>query len=80
MSEQGFDWTTLMRAGMRGAGLKPWDFWRLTPAELMLMLGHEGQGRALSRGRLDELLADFPDEPASTVNGPSSNGEYDGGI
>lgn len=75
MAEVGFEWGTLMRAGIRGAGLKPWEFWRLTPAELMLILGQEGQGRALSRGRLDELLADFPD-----VTCPSRNGENDGGV
>ena len=59
---QGFDWPQLMRAGMRGLGLKPSEFWALTPAELRLMLGEEAGGRPLRRARLDELLAAFPDE------------------
>jgi uncharacterized phage protein (TIGR02216 family) len=58
----GFDWPALMRAGLQGLGLKPDEFWRLTPAELLLMLGLEGGGSAvLSRGRLAELSARFPD-------------------
>lgn len=33
------DWPALMRAGVQGLGLQPDAFWRLTPAELQLMLG-----------------------------------------
>ncbi|WP_107498049.1 rcc01693 family protein [Thalassobius sp. I31.1] len=69
---QAFEWGALLRAGIRGAGLKPHEFWRLTPAELMLILGVDGQGRAFSRGRLDALLAQYPDEAVK--------GESDGGI
>lgn len=53
------DWAGLMRAGMQGAGLKPDEFWALTPAELAMMLGREGGG--MGRARLDELAALFPD-------------------
>ncbi len=52
-----------MRAGMGrdgGLGLMPDQFWRLTPMELRLMLG-EGQ-LALTRARLDALVAAYPDE------------------
>jgi uncharacterized phage protein (TIGR02216 family) len=50
-----------MRLGMRGLGLRPADFWALTPAELTLLLGHErGQG-PLDRARLDDLARAFPD-------------------
>lgn len=57
----GFDWPALMRAGFRGLGLKPDEFWRLSPAELLLMLG-EGSGSApLTRARLDELSRAYPD-------------------
>ena len=50
------DWAGLMRAGMRGLGLRPDQFWRLSPAELMLMLGVDGRGIApLNRARLAEL-------------------------
>lgn len=65
----GFDWPALMRAGMRGLGLQPAEFWRLTPAELLLMLG-EGSGTApLGRARLDELAASFPDRAKDEGNG-----------
>lgn len=59
----GLDWAGLMRAGMRGLGLRPDQFWALTPAELALMLGVEdGQG-GMTRDRLAELAARFPDVP-----------------
>ncbi|MBS0124248.1 rcc01693 family protein [Thetidibacter halocola] len=57
----GFDWPVLMRAGMRGLGLRPNDFWALTPAELRLLLGEETGARPMGRTRLDELMAAFPD-------------------
>ena len=55
------DWPGLMRAGMRGLGLKPREFWDLTPAELALMLGIEFGTGAMTRGRLGALMAEFPD-------------------
>ncbi len=58
----GFDWPALMRAGMRGLGLKPWEFWALTPAELQLMLGEGGSAKPMGRARLDELLTAYPDK------------------
>ncbi|MBA85098.1 rcc01693 family protein [Thalassobius sp. S69A] len=65
----GFDWPALMRAGLYGLGLQPEQFWRLTPAELQILLG-AGTGHApLGRARLDELLAAYPDR----------NGELDDG-
>ena len=64
----GFDWPALMRAGMQGLGLRPREFWRLTPAELLLMLG-EGSGLApLTRARLDELSHAYPDENKGVSN------------
>jgi len=64
----GFDWPALMRAGLRGLGLKPEEFWRLTPAELLLMLG-EGSGSApLTRARLNELSSAFPDNEKGSVD------------
>jgi len=42
--------------------LPPETFWNLTPAEFQLMIGPNDQGNVLSRGRLDQLLAAFPDE------------------
>lgn len=60
-SLDGFDWPALMRAGMTGLGLKPRDFWALTPAELLLMLGAGSGAPPLSRARLDELAQAYPD-------------------
>lgn len=61
MAERMFDWPGLMRAGLTGLGLTPAQFWALTPAELMLMLG-EAQGPApMGRAGLDALAARFPD-------------------
>lgn len=57
----GMDWPALMRAGLRGLGLQPQEFWRLTPAELMMMLGSEEQQMPLSRSRLEDLSRLYPD-------------------
>ncbi len=57
----GLDWPGLMRAGLQGLGLSPAEFWRLTPAELALMLGIGGGGAPLTRARLDELAKTYPD-------------------
>ena len=57
----GLDWPGLMRAGLRGLRLTPDQFWALTPAELALMLGVEAGAGAMTRGRLADLAARFPD-------------------
>lgn len=65
----GFDWPALMRAGVQGLGLRPAEFWALTPAELRLMLG-EGRGpRPMARAGFDALLAAFPDERGDVGDG-----------
>lgn len=56
-----FDWPGLMRAGLGRLGLGPREFWALTPAELMLMLGDPAGVAPLSRARLDELARAWPD-------------------
>lgn len=61
MSVRGIDWPALMRAGLLGLGLTPEVFWRLTPAELRIMLGVDGASPPLTRARLDELARAFPD-------------------
>jgi uncharacterized phage protein (TIGR02216 family) len=64
-----FDWPAMMRAGLQGLHLRPDEFWALTPVELLLMLGLEGgNSGALSRARLSELSARFPDETEADVN------------
>ncbi|EKX57267.1 hypothetical protein D516_1863 [Rhodobacter sp. AKP1] len=54
------DWPALLRLGLEGLRLSPEAFWRLTPAELRIMLGASAVA-PLSRARLDELLRAFPD-------------------
>ena len=57
-----FDWPALMRAGMQGLGLRPAEFWDLTPADLLMMLGLDGTSApVLGRQRLAELSAQYPD-------------------
>lgn len=64
----GFDWPALMRAGMQGLRLTPDQFWRLTPAELRLMLG-PGAGQApMGRAGLDALQAAYPDKDLGDGN------------
>ena len=50
-----------MRAGLQGLGLTPEAFWRLTPVELRMMLGADALAPPLTRARLEELAAAFPD-------------------
>lgn len=56
-----FDWPGLMRAGFRGLGLRPEEFWRLTPVELLILLGLEAGPAPFTRARLEELARAFPD-------------------
>ncbi len=63
----GFDWHSLMRAGLRakaagGLGLLPDQFWRLTPAELSVMLGRDRAQAPMGRAQLDDLLKAYPDK------------------
>ncbi|MCG7521266.1 rcc01693 family protein [Ruegeria sp. Ofav3-42] len=58
----GFDWSALMRAGMTGLRLTPDQFWRLTPAELRLMLGQGAGMPSMNRAGLNALLAAYPDK------------------
>ena len=61
MKTQPTDWSALMRAGIQRLGLRPHEFWALTPAELELMFGSRAGVAPLKRTRLDQLLAAFPD-------------------
>lgn len=56
-----FDWLALLRAGL-AMGLKPHEFWALTPAEFEMMLGRGAGVAPMGRDRLEELRAAFPDE------------------
>lgn len=63
---KGFDWPGLMRAGLRGLGLEPDEFWALTPAELWLLLGPEAGEMPMGRAKLEELSRSFPDTDKGT--------------
>jgi uncharacterized phage protein (TIGR02216 family) len=58
--ETRLDWAAMLRAGLSGLGLTPQEFWRLSPAELLLMLGETGPG-PMQRSAFDALAARFPD-------------------
>ncbi len=59
----GFDWPAMLRAGIGGLHLQPRDFWALTPAELLMMLGLDRDTPpVLDRARLNELSRQFPDK------------------
>ncbi len=63
------DWPVLMRAGMQGLQLSPEAFWRLTPAELALLLGQGGARAPMTRAGLDALLTAWPDAEKGTDDG-----------
>jgi len=63
------DWPGLMRAALHGLGLAPETFWRLTPVELKIMLGGQAGPAALTRARLDELAAAYPDVRSGKSDG-----------
>ncbi|MBR3371998.1 MAG: phage tail assembly chaperone [Rhodobacteraceae bacterium] len=56
-----FDWPALMRLGLHRLRLHPRDFWALTPVELMIMLGLDSAPAPLTRARLEDLAARYPD-------------------
>jgi uncharacterized phage protein (TIGR02216 family) len=59
----GLDWAGLLRLGLGQLGLKPYEFWELTPVELMIMAGLETQQTAfLGRPGIDRLMGLYPDK------------------
>lgn len=64
----GFDWPALMRAGFNQLGLRPSEFWALSPAELALMLGQSGGAAAMTRAGLEALEAAYPDSKGRKEN------------
>lgn len=55
-------WPKLMLLGLVHLRLPPDQFWALTPAELMLMAGMDGEAASLTRDSFAELAARFPDK------------------
>ena len=63
MSSNGaFDWAALMRAAFQRLGMDPERFWRLTPAELVMLLGQDTGTPAMTQDGLAALMAAFPDK------------------
>lgn len=69
MTTEGFDWPALMRIGMKGLGLKPHEFWALTPAEFLILTGAVSGSAPMGRARLDELSKAYPDVKAEARSG-----------
>jgi uncharacterized phage protein (TIGR02216 family) len=65
-------WPQLMRLGLSDLGLRPDDFWSLTPVELMLMAGLGETRPCLTRDAFLDLAGRFPDriELPQTESGP----------
>lgn len=63
------DWAGLLRAGLGQLRLSPEAFWRLTPVELAILLGLEGAQPPLTRSRLEDLAAAFPDLKKDLAHG-----------
>jgi uncharacterized phage protein (TIGR02216 family) len=74
LANRGLDWPGLMRAGLHGLGLRPAEFWALTPVELMVMLGREAPAGGFTRDRLMGLMARFPDQPKDKGQGQGKDG------
>ena len=56
--DRNLDWAAFLKAGVQSAGLRPHEVWALTPFELSLVLGLDGEGAApFTRARLLELDA-----------------------
>ncbi|MFC0201753.1 rcc01693 family protein [Paracoccus rhizosphaerae] len=66
ISGSGLDWAGMMRAGLRELRLHPDQFWALTPAELALMLGIGTLAPRMTRSRLADLAARYPDASGSS--------------
>lgn len=72
-------WPVLMRAGLRQLGLTPTQFWALTPAELMVMLGQGQKAASLGRARLAEMMRDWPDPCGASAVAGKNEGDHGGG-
>lgn len=57
-----FNWPAMLRIGLHQLGLKPDEFWALTPLEFLIISGLEGRQLAMmTRADLTGLQARFPD-------------------
>ncbi len=74
--EKGFDWPALMRVAYQQMGLSPAEFWAMTPAEFLILLGPESGAAPLRRDALEALLSRFPDSSNAAISAdrPSEDG------
>jgi uncharacterized phage protein (TIGR02216 family) len=63
-----FDWAALIRAGFQRLGLTPTQFWALTPAELLMLLGQDTASAPMNRRQLQALAERFPDNAAEKAD------------
>ncbi|MBN2630082.1 MAG: phage tail assembly chaperone [Rhodobacteraceae bacterium] len=75
----GIDWPSLIRVGLHGLRLEPAVFWRLSPVELRIMMGAEAASPPLTRARLAELSAAFPDTAQESGDGTDRRAGRPGG-
>lgn len=64
-----FDWPVLLAAGVQRLGLRPQEFWQLTPAELALLLGQGGAETSLAGAGLIQLMDAYPDTEGAAGDG-----------
>lgn len=62
-------WSDMLRLGLGHLRLRPDQFWALTPAELMMMLGLSPGHGALTRDGLSDLMAAYPDTEKESLHG-----------
>lgn len=62
------DWQGLLQTAS-AVGLKPSEFWALTPVEFAFLTGRITGSSPLLRDRLAELSEVFPDTPQEVPNG-----------
>ena len=55
-------WAAMLRLAMRDLGLRPEDFWALTPVEFAIFAGIEAGSAPLTRSVLAALEAEYPDK------------------
>lgn len=58
---KGLDWPGMQRLALGRLGLRPAEFWDLTPQEFLLMLGQQAVPPGLGRAGLVDLMQRFPD-------------------
>ena len=69
---QRFPWARLLQLGVAELGIAPAEFWRCTLREISTALGPAT--RPLQRQKLEELMAEWPDDCKATRREGTSSG------